>query len=566
MSATKSKSESVESGHARKQIQSRLYLAYIFITGAATLAMELLASRILTPYFGVSLFIWSGILSITLIGLSLGYYVGGRATQRALGTHKSSLDYLFLLMPALSGIVLVGSCLLYPKFFHTLGSYSLVGGAYIACVLLIFIPLVAVSAMNPLLIAIQSERQREHYTGGDSGSGLVFFVSTVGSVVGVSITAFIFIPNATNFNSMLVLSVILSATTLCGALISAGVSTKEKTRLVGVSVLGIALALGLLAMSASYLKKDQTIVFDGASWALEREYTSLFGNTKILSIAPAPGTPEAEHFDRYGTLYYNDGITQNIIDHTGASLTPFTYALELLAIGLRPEAKRALMLGLGAGIIPMQLSKRGVSVDVVEIDPSSIAAAQDYFGFDATKANVVQTDARTFVRDCPAEYDFVLVDMSHGDGLPDYLLTVEFFADVRRCLSQDGIVVLNTFAATKHLDEYYTIVKSLNAVFPDIWMYHDGFEDGKAAISIYLAAFQRRDDTQLVLPRALVPAGIAPTIKEVFAQRRPIDADLLAAAEILEDDFNRFSFINMESDQFFRESVLTNLPPEFLAN
>ena len=50
----------------------------IFITGGAILALELLASRILTPYFGVSLYIWSGILSITLVSLAAGYWYGGR--------------------------------------------------------------------------------------------------------------------------------------------------------------------------------------------------------------------------------------------------------------------------------------------------------------------------------------------------------------------------------------------------------------------------------------------------------------------------------------------------------
>ena len=44
----------------------------LFVSGGAVLALELLASRILTPYFGVSLYIWTGILSITLIALVLG--------------------------------------------------------------------------------------------------------------------------------------------------------------------------------------------------------------------------------------------------------------------------------------------------------------------------------------------------------------------------------------------------------------------------------------------------------------------------------------------------------------
>ncbi len=74
----------------------------IFITGGAILALELLASRILTPYFGVSLYIWSGILSITLVSLAAGYWRGG---QLAAGSERPSrqppekLAYLFARMP-----------------------------------------------------------------------------------------------------------------------------------------------------------------------------------------------------------------------------------------------------------------------------------------------------------------------------------------------------------------------------------------------------------------------------------------------------------------------------------
>jgi len=55
----------------------RRHQALLLTTGGATLALELLASRVLTPYFGVSLYIWAGILSITLIFLAVGYRVGG---------------------------------------------------------------------------------------------------------------------------------------------------------------------------------------------------------------------------------------------------------------------------------------------------------------------------------------------------------------------------------------------------------------------------------------------------------------------------------------------------------
>lgn len=566
MAKAKSKRSDEESRPPGSPDQSALYHSYIFMTGAVTLSLELLASRILTPYFGVSLFIWSGILSITLIALSLGYYIGGRTTRIQPGERHFTLAFLFLLMPTLSGISIAGSCLLYPKIFHTLGSNNLVAGAYLACMLLIFLPLIAVSAMNPLLIAIQNERQSRGSQAGDSGSGLVFFVSTVGSVIGVSLTAFVFIPNLTNFNSMLILAAILSSISLTGGLTSSGLADGERNRLLGVAGLGIVISLGLLAYAPSYLKKNESIRFGGNSWTLEREYTSMFGNTKILTIVPDTGASEASGSEKKVTYYYNDGITQNIIDPEGHSLTPFTYALEFLSLGLRPDAKDVLMLGLGAGIIPMRLADKGVSVDVVEINPSSIQAAEDYFGFDPSRANVVMTDARTYVRNCPKAYDVVLIDMSHGDGLPEYLLSREFFTDVRSCLTRDGIAVFNTFTSTQHLAAYYHIVKTLGAVFPHLLMYHDGLEDGKLAINIYLAGLQRPNANPFERPTDLVPPSMAEILAKVFSQSRPIDTALLAQAQVLEDEFNPFSFLNIESDQFFRKSVLVTLPPEFLVN
>ena len=57
------------------QIRAELYpmlYAILFVSGAAVLALELLASSIKTPYFGVSLYLWTGILSITKVALALG--------------------------------------------------------------------------------------------------------------------------------------------------------------------------------------------------------------------------------------------------------------------------------------------------------------------------------------------------------------------------------------------------------------------------------------------------------------------------------------------------------------
>jgi hypothetical protein len=56
--------------------QRCLYLV-VFVAGAAVLAIEILGTRILGPFYGVSLFLWSALITVTLIALSAGYAVGG---------------------------------------------------------------------------------------------------------------------------------------------------------------------------------------------------------------------------------------------------------------------------------------------------------------------------------------------------------------------------------------------------------------------------------------------------------------------------------------------------------
>ncbi len=60
----------------KKHVNFALYAKLVF-TGAVILGLELVASRVLTPFFGVSLNVWSSILAVTLIALAIGYKFGG---------------------------------------------------------------------------------------------------------------------------------------------------------------------------------------------------------------------------------------------------------------------------------------------------------------------------------------------------------------------------------------------------------------------------------------------------------------------------------------------------------
>jgi predicted membrane-bound spermidine synthase len=50
-----------------------LYLT-VFLTGAAVMVIELLGTQLIAPFYGVSLYVWSSLISVTMIALALDYF------------------------------------------------------------------------------------------------------------------------------------------------------------------------------------------------------------------------------------------------------------------------------------------------------------------------------------------------------------------------------------------------------------------------------------------------------------------------------------------------------------
>ena len=53
------------------------YEIVIFILNAIYMILELIASRVLSPYFGSSNLVWTSVIGIILLSTSLGNYLGG---------------------------------------------------------------------------------------------------------------------------------------------------------------------------------------------------------------------------------------------------------------------------------------------------------------------------------------------------------------------------------------------------------------------------------------------------------------------------------------------------------
>jgi predicted membrane-bound spermidine synthase len=524
-----------------------LLLSYliIFLTGAATLALELLSSRVLTPYFGVSLYIWSSILSITLTFLALGYYAGGRLARRADDARR---HFAFFAAPAISALAIVIACLAYPWLFPWLADIDLVFGSIMAATVLLAIPLVVLSAMNPLLIAIRPE------AAGDAGAGRVFFVSTLGSVFGVVATAFLLIPNVTNFRGLLLLAIVLAVLPAVGA--ASAAAPRQRRGLVAAATVGLALAAGLFALAPAYLGKTRDLFASDYRFRLRAEYSSVFGDLKVVEFADR-SDPE-----RYLILFVTDGLVQNRLLPDRRSYSEYTYMLEALAAAYAPEARRVLVLGLGAGAVPRALAERGFTVDAVEINPDMLTAVRAHVAPESGWTAHIG-DARTYVRACRQRYDLAVIDLFHGDGTPDYLLSADFFRDLQQCLTPDGIAVMNAFALDRAAPNYRSLIATVGSVFPHIVAFRPPESDGEPNLNNYLVAMPAPR-----APTSIRITDVPPDLQESIAatlRSRTVIADIDSGL-VVTDEHNIFSILNVEDQMIFRHLLVQQLPPELLVN
>ena len=145
-------------------------------------------------------------------------------------------------------------------------------------------------------------------------------------------------------------------------------------------------------------------------------------------------------------------------------------AMTFCGLLYKPEPQKALLLGLGGGVIPreMQYYLPALDIDVVEIDPEIPLIAGRFFGFrENDKLKVHIADGRMFIRqqlrrDPVPKYDIIILDAFNSDYIPFHLMTKEFLEQVKGVLAEDGVVIANVFYNNRLFDAE---LKTFLAVF-----------------------------------------------------------------------------------------------------
>ncbi|MDG1207194.1 MAG: fused MFS/spermidine synthase [Pseudomonadales bacterium] len=125
---------------------------------------------------------------------------------------------------------------------------------------------------------------------------------------------------------------------------------------------------------------------------------------------------------------------------------------------LNDNPSSILIVGLGGGSIPVTLTAMfpAAEITIVEIDPAVLRVAERFFDFKETQNMKVElVDARVFAKRAGLKgktYDFIILDAFTGDYIPEHLMTAEFLSETQALLTDDGVLVANTFSTSKLYD------------------------------------------------------------------------------------------------------------------
>jgi hypothetical protein len=151
-------------------------------SGFYVMLVELLSGRIIAPSFGSSIYVWGSVIFVFMLGLSIGYLLGGIYSR-----YSPSVPRLcFILIAsalATTPTLVLSNWLLDEVFYHIMDPRL---GSLTACIGLFLVPTIFAGMVSPYAIRILVTNRES--SGHDAG--YLYFISTLGSSLGTLVTAF----------------------------------------------------------------------------------------------------------------------------------------------------------------------------------------------------------------------------------------------------------------------------------------------------------------------------------------------------------------------------------------
>ncbi len=507
---TKHLKGSSKKSKSRKPVRRSIYL-FAVLEGATVMAMELLAARMIAPYFGSSLYVWGTVIGFTLLALAIGYFAGGVIGDKYGG--PDTLLWVLLIASIFLMLMPVSSQWL------TIAFVNITPGAAVVLVSLILIlpPLLFLGMVPTFLIHKLSARADS----AGSNTGVVYTISSASGIVALPVFGFLVIPRY----GLTMPSII---TGLAVGLIPF-VKLIAGQRYISLGFIPVAL------FSFWATKTHQP------GKAVDVQYYSegLLGQLLVADVSK----------DRF--LFVNR-TGQTWLDKE--TFKPkWDYASYVKSICSKfPEKSNALILGLGGGTVAnIFQNSLGFNVAAVELDQRIADVAKQYFALNS-KVNVVIDDARHYLEESQKKYDVILFDVYRGEAPPPHVFTIESLTKTKSLLKEDGLIIVNFngFWSGKTGQAARSIYKTLLAAGLETRILPTpGDEAGRNIL--FVASRKKQDFHTLRSP--LLQHGKKMDIETLFQDPQKVDA---TDAVVLTDDKPILELLNIRAGNTWRKGYV----------
>lgn len=469
----------------------------VFSTSASVLVIEIIAVRLLAPYLGVSLEVFTGVIGVILAGISLGAWAGGRAADRS--------DPRLILGPLLiaGGLTTLAAPLLIDLVGPSLstGPVSIVAAALLGFIA----PAATLSAVPPVVVKIQLRSLEE--TGTVVGSYSA--IGTAGAILGTFVTGFVLIAAFPTRPVVAVLGLLITVTGLALSV------TRGRWALTSV-ITGL-LTVGLIG-------------FDGPC---QHETTY---HCAIVVVDDARPSGRTLILDRLSNSYVD------VDDPTHLEFRYIKLIADVVEATFPDGPLDVVSIGGGGFTLPgyFGATRPGGVNQVLEIDSKLVDIGRSELALDDA-IDVVIGDARVSILDVPpSSVDLVIGDAYSGASVPWHLTTLEFNEQIAEILGPDGIYVMNVIDYPGELAFVRAETSTLGEVFENVALFAPpGYFDGGRGGNYILVAGDRPIDMTAIEGRIrsrggtevgvdgaglLEFAGEAPVLTDDFA---PVDQLLL---------------------------------------
>ena len=498
------------------------YLAtLIFCTGAATLGMELSASRLLEPAFGNNQIVWAALIGLILFYLALGAWLGGVLADRY--PQRRALDLTvtlgavgIALVPLLSTPVLRMAASGLARF-----DSGLLAGALLAVLLLFAIPATLLGTATPwaIRLSVQEIGQTGHVAGRMSA------IATAGSLVGTFVPVLWLIPTVGTRWTFFILALLVLGVQSVGNL-------RRPHRWIPLTGLALVAGMAWLSHPGGPLRMG----WDDDAGTIIYEDESLYNYIAVRQWGS----------ERH--LELNDGVGIHSVYHPETALSLGIWDYFLLAPLFHappmpaPPVDNMLIIGLAAGTVSELVTDiyGPVPITGVELDPQIIAVGQAYFNMTQPNLTPVAADGRAWLAQQPpgAQWDVIAVDAYRPPYIPFHLTTVEFFQLVRAHLTPDGVLAINVGRTDTNFALVDALAATLAQVFPAVYAIDEPGPPATLANTLVVATMRPVDVATVRANIAALDTTYPPEFRsfaqEASTQIRP--ANPPADAPVFTDD------------------------------